>query len=80
MTYRIQEVNHQTVRAVDSDIWGVTLFDADDSAPDYIGVHLDKDAATSDPNWKVRKFTYSGANVTKIELAYGAWDDRVSLF
>ena len=72
---RLQDVKIAT--AVDSH---VTLFDADDTAPDYIGMHEDKDAATSDPYWTVFKFTYSGSAVTKIEKAEGAWDDRASLF
>ena len=58
----------------------VILFDADDSAPDYIGLNEDKDAVTTDTDWIVLKFTYSGSNVTKIERAVGAWDSRAGLF
>jgi hypothetical protein len=58
----------------------VTLFDADDTQPDYIGQHTVRTAATSDPNWQIQKFTYSGSAITKIEKVNGAWDDRASLF
>lgn len=54
-------------------------FDADDSAPDYIGLAAEA-IATSDDGWIVYKFTYSGANVTRIQKTKGAWDDRLSLF
>lgn len=55
-------------------------FDPDDSAPNYVGLHESQGAATSDSHWVVIKFTYSGSNVTRIQKAKGAWDDRASLF
>lgn len=56
------------------------LFDADDSQPDYIGLNDDADANTSDTDWLIYKFTYSGSNVTQIKKKKGAWDNRASLF
>jgi len=56
------------------------LFDADDSAPDYIGVNDDADALTSATDWTVYKFVYSGDNVTSIRKKTGTWDGRVALF
>lgn len=56
------------------------LFDADDSQPDYIGLNIKADAGTDDPNWKIFKFTYSGANITAIKVKIGKWDDRAVLF
>jgi len=56
-------------------------FDADDSAPNYIGLHQDTDANTStNKDWVIYKFTYSGSNVTRIQKTKGAWDDRATLF
>ena len=54
-------------------------FDADDSAPDYIGVNKTNNAPTSRGDWVIRKFTYSGSNVTRIQTLTGAWDDRATL-
>lgn len=59
---------------------GYVLFDADDSQPDYIGINSDADAATSDSDWVIYKFAYTGSNATSIRKKTGAWDDRVSLF
>jgi hypothetical protein len=56
------------------------LYDADDSAPTYIGINQDADAATSDTTWVVLKFLYSGSNVTSIRRKVGAWDNRATLF
>lgn len=56
------------------------LFDADDTQPDYIGIHQTWNAATSDVDWIIYKFTYSGTAVTQIQKRKGVWDDRVSLF
>lgn len=65
---------------MDSGIWADVRFDADDAAPIYTGMHVDSGAATSDTDWKIYKFTYSGANVTRIQLNYGSWDSRATLF
>jgi len=59
---------------------GIVKFDANDSAPNYIGINKTRTAATSEGTWTVMKFTYDGSNVTDIETAYGVWDDRASLF
>ena len=59
--------------------WSADIrFDPDANTPTYIGLHITKGAATTDPNWKIYKFT--GTNVTEIQLAYGAWDSRGSIF
>lgn len=55
-------------------------FDADDSAPIYIGKNPTLGAATSDEGWLIYKFTYSGSNVTRIQKARGKWDERAGLF
>jgi hypothetical protein len=59
---------------------GIVKFDANDAAPDYIGIHTSPGAATTDIHWKIIKFTYSGSDVTQIQIVYGAWDDRATLF
>jgi hypothetical protein len=56
------------------------LFDPDDSAPVYIGMNKINNTATSEDTWIIRKFTYSGSNVTRIQKVTGVWDDRASLF
>jgi hypothetical protein len=54
-------------------------FDADDAAPNYIGVSKDTVGIDTTPNWVIYKFTYSGGNVTRIQKQVGAWQDRASL-
>lgn len=57
------------------------LFDADDSAPTYIGLNRSETASqTTSQDWVIYKFTYSGSNVTQIQKRRGAWADRASLF
>lgn len=34
--------------------------------------------ATSVTGWLIRKYTYSGGNVTVVQTAYDSWDNRVS--
>ena len=82
-TYETPSLNHKTPILSDAGFYADIRFDANDAAPDYIGLHPSSGAATdgTDPkNWKVYKFTYSGSDVTRIQLAYGAWNDRVALF
>jgi hypothetical protein len=64
----------------DAGFWAQILFDASDALPDYIGLNIDKDAATSLTDWKIYKFTYFGSDITKIQFSYGSWDGRVALF
>lgn len=62
-------------------IKGTTLFDPDDSAPIYVGIHESSSANTSDGGWEILKYTYSGANVTRITRKAGAvWSNRATLF
>ena len=79
-TYKYLNVNRQTPTLVDESIYGDIRFDASDADPDYIGLHLTNGAATTDEEWKIYKMTYSGSDVTRIQLAYGAWDSRTGLF
>lgn len=58
---------------------GYILFDADDAAPNYIGLNKDADAATSDTTWRIYRFTYSGTAVTSIKCKTGAWTNRATL-
>jgi hypothetical protein len=56
-------------------------FDADDSAPTYIGINRTQGASESTAqDWVIYKFTYSGSNTTSISKRRGAWADRASLF
>jgi len=80
-TFKALDINHKLPRITDGGIWADIRYDANDAAPDYIGLNRTNGASTSaDSTWKIYKFTYSGSDVTRIQLAYGAWDDRVALF
>lgn len=79
-TYRNEFVNGRPPQPVDMGWAAYIQFDASDAAPNYIGLHTDKSATDADTNWKIYKFTYSGSDVTKIQLAYGSWTGRALLF
>ncbi len=80
-TYQIPLVNNKPPQLADLAFYADILFDPDDSKPDYIGMNVLMGANTANAfDWKVLKFTYSGANVTRIQTAYGTWSSRVSLF
>lgn len=78
-TYQIPNVNNKPPQLGDLGFYCDIRFDPDDSTPTYIGLHVTNGVATSDTNWKILKFTYSGSNVTRIQTAYGAWDNRATL-
>ena len=80
-TYQIPNINNKPPQLTDSGFYSDILFDPDDSQPIYIGLNVTNGADTTlDTSWKVYKFTYSGTNITRIQIAYGAWDNRASLF
>lgn len=55
-------------------------FDANDSAPTYIGLNFySHNASTSTENWVVYKFTYSGSNITRVQKQEDiSWDNRAN--
>lgn len=79
-TYSVPNVNNKPPQLVDLGFYADIRFDADDSAPIYIGMNIVNGASTAATDWKVLKFTYSSSNVTRIQLAYGSWDGRAALF
>ena len=79
-THRLENVNNRPPMPVDAGFWADIQYDASDSAPTYIGMNVTKGASDDATNWKILKFTYSGSNVTRIQLAYGTWTGRASLF
>ena len=81
-SYRSLNVNHHTPNLTEAGFYGDIMFDADDTAPTYIGLNTTNGASTStNTDWKIYKFTYgTGTAITRIQLAYGAWDNRASLF
>lgn len=79
-TYSIPNINNKPPQLVDLGFYCDIRFDADDSAPTYIGMNVTNNASTSATDWKVLKFTYSGSNTTRIQVSYGSWDGRASLF
>jgi hypothetical protein len=79
-TYRIPTINSLKPQLGDLGWASDIRFDASDLAPTYVGLHVTNGAATTDEDWKIYKFTYSGSDVTRIQLAYGTWDGRAGLF
>lgn len=47
---------------------------------EYEGKHTSTSASTSDPNWVITKYSYTNYEVTRIQKAVGAWDNRGALF
>jgi hypothetical protein len=46
----------------------------------YLGVNRKPNSSGSDENWMIKKFTWSGVNLVRIQGPLeGAWDDRTSL-
>lgn len=59
----------------------VTQFDpTDGTALLYLGKNSNPNATDDDPNWIIKKFVYSGANIQKIIKKKGSWTNRVALF
>jgi hypothetical protein len=79
-TYQIPNVNNRPPQLSDLGFYADIRYDANDSAPTYIGMNVTNDESTASTNWKILKFSYSGANVTRIQLSYGSWDNRANLF
>lgn len=73
-------INNAPPQNVDLSYWADIRYDPDDLQPTYLGLHLDTNASTTDLNWKIFKYSYTGTNVNRIQLAYGAWDNRLTLF
>lgn len=79
-TYQSVNINNRPPQLVDLGFYADIRYDTDDSAPDYIGLNITNGAETTTADWKIYKLTYSGSNVTRIQVAYGTWDGRVALF
>lgn len=79
-TYSIPEINNCKPQLADLGFYADIQFDASDAAPNYIGLNKLKGASDAATDWKIYKFTYSGSDVTRIQLAYGSWTGRASLF
>lgn len=80
-TYRIPNINNKPPQIGDLGFYCDIRFDVDDSAPTYIGLNVTNGAdVTTDNDWKILKFTYSGSNVTRIQTAYGNWTARATYF
>jgi len=80
-TYRIPNVDNKPPQLGDLSFYSDIRFDTDDSAPIYIGLNVTNGAdITTNNDWKIYKFTYSGSAVTRIQVAYGNWAGRVGYF
>ena len=59
-TYKLPtNINNRPPQPVDLGYYADIRFDADDSAPDYIGLNLEEGIATSDSSWKIYKVFFS---------------------
>lgn len=79
-TYKLPTVNNRPPVVSDLGFYADIRFDADDSAPVYIGLNLLTDSSDDDTNWKIYKFTYVDGKVTRIQMAYSTWTGRASAF
>lgn len=79
-TYKREFINNRPPELTDAAWWADIRFDASDNNPDFVGLNKLTSASTAIDDWKIYKFTYSGNDVTRIQLAYGSWDGRVALF
>jgi hypothetical protein len=79
-TYQAPIVNSIRPQMSDSGIWGDIRFDPSDAAPNYIGLHVTNGASEDATDWKVLKFTYTSTDTSRVQLAYGSWTNRASLF
>lgn len=79
-TYTREFINGRPPELTDAGWWADIQFDPSDAKPIYIGLHKLKGVSDSDSGWKIYKFTYSGDDTTRIQLAYGQWTLRTSLF
>lgn len=79
-TYTTPFINNRPPELVDAGFYQDIRFDADDTAPIYIGLNTTNPALTSAVDWKIYKFTYgSGTAVTRIQSQVGIWDNRATL-
>jgi hypothetical protein len=79
-TYKIPIVNSKPPQLVDLGFYADVRFDPHDALPTYIGLNLENNASTGADDWKIYRFTYSGSNVTRIQVGYGSWDARTTTF
>ena len=80
-TYRQVVINNRPAQLVDSGYYADIRFDPNDDTPTYIGLHPTRGVSTGTGiEWKIYKFTTVSALTVQIQLAYGVWNDRASLF
>ena len=61
--------------------WKQTRMDYDGSDNMiYFGVHKVFDAAGTDAEYWITKYTYTGTEITRMQKTEGAWDSRTGLF
>ena len=59
--------------------WRDVRIKLDSGNPTYKGVHHLHNAATSDSNWEIWKFTMTATDIRIEGPLPGAWDDRAEL-
>jgi len=83
-TYQIPNVNNKPPQLADLGFYADIRFDPDDSLPIYIGLNVLSGANTGTAtDWKILKFSYAAGNTTyttRVQTAYGTWNDRTTYF
>jgi hypothetical protein len=83
-TYNIPNINNKPPILADLAFYCDIRFDPDDSLPIYIGFNVLCGANTSTAtDWKLLKFTYATGDTTastRIQTAYGTWNNRATYF
>jgi len=80
-SYKSPVVSGRPPQVSDLGFYCDVRFDSDDSAPTYIGLNVDNGAdVTTNNNWKILKFSYSGTAVTRVQTAFGNWTARATYF
>lgn len=79
-TYKYELINGIKPVVSDLGFFADIQFDPSDAQPTYIGLNATKGEPDDNLTWKLYKFTYSGSDVTRIQLAYSSWTNRASAF
>ena len=79
-SYQIPNINNRLPSLVDAGFYADIRFDADSSAPVYVGMNIYTNTSDDDITWKLYKFTYSGSSISRVQLAYGSWTNRALYF
>jgi hypothetical protein len=78
-TYQVPNVNNKIPQLIDDGFYTNIKVDKTVYAPTiYVGLHLNRTAASSEDGWKIIKVVPNGADVD-VTTFYGIFDNRNSL-